>query len=61
MIVFLIFSVIFLVVGVFTLTQATQGVGWLAVAILLAIFARIGQAATQHRELLKRPSAGEQP
>jgi hypothetical protein len=43
-------------VGLFTLTQATLGVGLLAMACFLGILARISQAATT-----QRMSAGQPP
>lgn len=44
-------SVIACVVGLLLLSNATAGVGVLALALLLAVFARIVQAGHQHREL----------
>ena len=49
--------------GALFLTQATMGVGILAGACLLAIFARIVQAANHHAEMLRfqRRQRGEDP
>ncbi len=38
-------------IGLFTLTQATMGVGILAVGCFLAILARIAQASHHHNEI----------
>ena len=46
-------SLLATIIGFLTLTQATMGVGILAVACILAIFARIAQADAQHKELKK--------
>lgn len=40
-------------IGLLSLSQATAGVGMLAGACLLAICARIAQAARQHRDVLR--------
>ncbi len=40
-------------VGIFTLTQATTGVGFLAVACFLGILARIAQASAHQTEIKK--------
>ena len=37
--------------GIASLTQATQGVGFLSAACLLGIFARIAQAAAHHADV----------
>ena len=42
------------VYGAIQLTQATLGVGALAGAVLLAVLARISQAADHHAELRRR-------
>jgi len=39
--------------GVLSLTKATLGVGLLALACLLAIFARIAQASAHHDKLVQ--------
>lgn len=41
------------VVGTFLLTQATAGVGIICLGCLIAIMARIAQAAAQHKQLAK--------
>jgi hypothetical protein len=52
-------AVLFALGGLLELTGATAGVGILALACLLAIFARIAQASGQHRELMGRPRVEE--
>lgn len=46
-----ILAMIALVVGFFTLSQATMGVGILAAACLFGIFARIAQAADHQAQI----------
>ncbi len=41
-------------VGIFCLTQATMGVGFICGGCLLAILARIAQAYEQHQELIQK-------
>lgn len=43
--------------GLATLSPATQGVGGLALACLLAILARIAQAGRQHADAMRARSA----
>ncbi len=50
-------SIISAVGGFFSLSQATMGVGILAVSCLLAILARIAQADAHHKELVKMVAA----
>jgi hypothetical protein len=45
-------SFVIAVAGVFLLSEATLGVGALVLACLLAIYARISRAATQHAQAL---------
>lgn len=54
---FLAFAALLAVVGVLSLSQATRGVGFIGVACLLAIVARIAQATEmeQWQEPLPRP------
>jgi hypothetical protein len=57
-------AVIGAVIGFFSLSQATMGVGILAIACLLAILARIAQADAHQNEtkkLLQALNPGEQP
>ena len=49
----IILSLIAAAVGVFTLSEATFGVGILAVACLLAIYARLAQASIHNKEIKK--------
>ena len=44
----LVLSSVLSVIGVFTLSEATKGVGFLALAVLFAIVARIQQAHEQY-------------
>ena len=44
-------SIVVVAAGFLSLTQATQGVGIVAVGAVLAIFARLAQASKQHAEL----------
>ena len=58
-------SIIGMIAGFLFLSQATQGVGILAVAILFAAWARIAQANQHHTEVLEkidrlRPQANTQ-
>jgi hypothetical protein len=46
------------VIGLLTVTQATQGVWAVAAACLFAILARIAQAGVQHREMVQLMRAG---
>lgn len=48
-----ILALIALVIGFFTLSQATMGVGILATACLFGIFARVAQAANHQSEIKK--------
>jgi hypothetical protein len=48
-----ILSVIFLAYGTLSLSQATMGVGILAIGAILGIFARIAQAEKHQNELKK--------
>lgn len=41
-------------IGALLLSQATQGVGAIAVGLFLAVIGRVLQARAQHAELLKR-------
>jgi O-antigen ligase len=43
----LVLSAVLSIIGVFTLSEATKGVGFLALAVLFAIFARIQQSHEQ--------------
>ena len=47
-------SIIGMIAGFLFLSQATQGVGILAVAILFAAWARIAQANKHHAEVLEK-------
>ena len=47
-------SIIGMVAGFLFLSQATQGVGILAIAILFAAWARIAQANKHHTEVLEK-------
>jgi hypothetical protein len=47
-------SVIGMIAGFLFLSQATQGVGILAIAILFAAWARIAQANKHHAEVLEK-------
>ena len=38
--------------GILSLTQATMGVGLIAIGCFLAILARLAQAEAQHRQVL---------
>jgi len=38
--------------GYLNLTQATVGVGWIGLGCLLAVLARVAQAAVYHKELM---------
>ena len=49
----MVLSVISLIIGLAMLTNATIGVGVIAVSCLFAIFARIAQASSHHEELMK--------
>lgn len=42
------------IIGFMSLSQATTGVGIIALASLVAILARIAQSAEQHKELLHK-------
>jgi hypothetical protein len=60
----LVLSAVLSIIGVLTLTEATKGVGFLALAMLFAIFARIQQSHEQFESkrldlpptLLRKPS-----
>ena len=56
-------ALIVALLGGFRLTQETLGIGALVVACLLAVFARIAQAAPHHAELLRsqRLQRGDDP
>ena len=45
------------VIGFFSISQATTGVGFLAAACLLAILARISQADKHHKEVIEQQNA----
>lgn len=47
--------------GFAMLTQATQGVGAVAMACLIAILARVAQAGEQHRAVMKALAARDVP
>lgn len=47
----IVISVLVALVGAFNLSEATKGVGIIAIACLLAIYARIAQAYTNHSEV----------
>jgi len=51
-IVLILVAVVAAIVGAGSLSNATVGVGLMAAACLLAIFARIAQAGTHHREVM---------
>lgn len=57
MVLMVILSALAAIVGAASLSNATAGVGGLAFACLLAIFARIAQAGTQHAALMKSVAA----
>lgn len=46
-------GVLLLIGGLFTLTNATLGVGLIGIAIFLSVLARLAQARTQQRELIE--------
>jgi hypothetical protein len=54
MVALIILAVLTLVVGALFLTQATLGIGFIAIACLLAILARIAQAASYQAEARER-------
>jgi len=43
-----------LIVGLFTLTSATLGVGLVGIALFIAVLARLAQSRAQQRELLEQ-------
>ena len=53
-ILFTLLAVLLAMFGAASLSQATAGVGVLCLALLLAIFARMAQAAGHHREMMNR-------
>jgi hypothetical protein len=46
-------------IGLTSLSQATLGVGLMAGAVLLAVYARIAQAGEHHREIIARTPASQ--
>ena len=52
--VLIVLSVVVALIGVFSLSEATVGVGLVALACLLGIFARIAQASNYHSKLLDK-------
>jgi predicted branched-subunit amino acid permease len=48
------------IAGVFSINQATTGVGFMVGACFLGIFARLVQASDHHREIKKLLQKGEQ-
>ncbi len=48
-----IFALLLAIAGALTLSEATTGVGLLCGACLLGILARLAQASTHHRQLLR--------
>lgn len=46
-------AILLALIGFFSLSQATTGVGILACACLFAIFARIAQASDHHAQVMK--------
>lgn len=52
-------SALALLVGLLFMSQATTGVGIIAAAGVLGVWARIAQATLQHRELMEMMEKGE--
>ena len=49
-----VFAAFIVTIGALLLSQATQGVGAIAVGLFLAVIGRVLQARAQHSELMKR-------
>ena len=45
-------------IGSFYLTEATKGIGFIAMGCLLVLIARIAQAKQQHEAVMKDPCVG---
>lgn len=46
-------GVVVLIVGFFTLTNATMGVGLVGIAVFIVVLARLAQSRAQQRELIE--------